>query len=186
MSEELKNIEVNPTNHEHQESNIQKKSPEKEMDKVEQKTIDIDDVHDEIERQHPLESNQVLEGLNLPAQEDEIIPPDNELKRIELNNNLIDIRGHLSALGSSFSKIIHQPTINRVSEFSGKTIVRPTAILFGGLFMFIGSTVYLYATYSTNARYNFFVAIFLFLGGFFAGIIIELLYNLFFKRNIKV
>ena len=112
-----------------------------------------------------------------------VLPPNKELKTLALKNYLSEIRSHLGGTSKSFSKFVHQPKVNAISEFSGKTIVRPTAILFGGIFMFAGSAFYLYVTYRTDAQYNFFVALFLFIGGFIAGLIIELIYKLFFSRN---
>jgi len=158
-------------NHEHHH-----KTPEKHHKSTEQ-------LKDEVEQLNPTKSSEILDKLDAPVQAVKLHPPNNELKRIELNHFLTDIRHNLSTTSKSFSKFIHRPFVDGVSEFTGKTIVRPTAILFAGIFMFVGSSVYLYATYHTNARYNIFVAFFLFFGGFVAGIIVELFYNLFFKNN---
>jgi|ERR1035438_8103617 hypothetical protein len=143
----------------------------------------VEEIQNDIEKQKPLESTELLSKLNQVEEERPIMPANNELKRIALNNYLSQIRSNLSGSAKQFSKFIHQPKINAISEVTGKTIVRPTAILFAGIFMFLGSSVYLYATYHTNAKYNFFVALFLFFGGFIAGLIIELFYKLFFKRD---
>jgi hypothetical protein len=158
----------------HETHEVHNRTPEKTHE-------DIERIEKEVERQNPVESNKLLQELKPVHEEHRAAPPNRELKIIALNNALSEIRSHLGSFSKSFSKVIHQPKINAISELSGKTVVRPTAILFGGLFMFVGSILYLYATYHTNARYNFFVAIFLFIGGFIAGIIIDLFYNLFFK-----
>lgn len=152
------------------------KTPEKQHESIQA-------IEQKVERQHPTKSAELLDRLEPDEDEKPIHPPNKELKTIALSNYLSDIRSHLSSGSKTLSKFIHKPTINAISEVSGKTIVRPTAILFGGLFMFIGSALYLYATYHTNARYNFLVALFLFFGGFMAGIVIELFYNLFFKKS---
>ena len=152
-------------------------------EKHESKAEKIDEIEEKVERQNPVKAEELLDKLEPAKEPTKVHPPNKELKAMALNNYLSDIRRHLSGTSKSFSKFIHGSTVNSVSEITGKTIVRPTAILFGGIFMFVGSTAYLLATYDTNAKYNFFVAIFLFFGGFMAGIIVELFYNLFFKKD---
>jgi hypothetical protein len=149
----------------------------------ENRHINVEAVKQNVERQQPTESAELLSKLE-PAEEPKpAFPPNKELKKVALANYLSGIRSSLGGSAKLLSKLIHQPQINAISEFSAKTIVRPSAILSAGFFMFVGSALYLYATYHTDAQYNFFVAIFLFLGGFFAGLIFELFYRLFFKRN---
>jgi len=170
----------NPEHIEHRvENNQEQKIELSENEKQEQ----LEAIHEKIEHEHPLEASEVLSKMNVVEEEHAVLPANNELKKIALTNYLSEIRSNLGGSAKQFSKFIHQPKINTISEFSGKTIVRPSAVLFGGLFMFIGSAVYLYATYHTNAKYNFFVAIFLFFGGFVAGLIIELFYKLILKRD---
>ncbi len=187
MSETIKQHEHAPDNanekyeisndakKEHREHHI--KTPEKPQEKVEA-------LQEKVEKQHPTKSAELLDQLEPIHSTKAVHPPNKELKRIALSNYLSDIRSNLGSGSKAFSKFIHKPSVDAISEVAGKTIVRPTAILFGGLFMFIGSSLYLYATYSTNAKYNFFVAVFLFVGGFVAGVVVELFYNLFFKKSL--
>lgn len=185
MSEKLKNHEHHEANHEKYESVNELKNEKYEHHKAtpEKPHESIEAIKEKVEKQHPSKSAELLDKLEPKDEAKPVHPPNKELKRIALTNYLSEIRSNLSGTSKSFSKFIHKPSVDAISEFSGKTIVRPTAILFGGMFMFLGSALYLYATYHTNAKYNFFVAIFLFIGGFIAGIIIELFYNLFFKHN---
>jgi hypothetical protein len=180
MSEIIKNHEhiAEPeSHHEDSEHHREKRNEHAELKEIEQ-------IKEDVERQRPAESAKLLDELKPVEQEKKVFPANKELKRAALNNYLSDIRSHLRGSSKAFSKFIHKPSIDTISEVAGKTIVRPTAILFGGLFMFVGSALYLYATYHTNARYNFVVALFLFFGGFMAGIVVELFYNLFFKKEI--
>lgn len=48
-----------------------------------------------------------------------------------------DVRTHLSPASRAFSKIIHQPAIEKVSDTVGNTIARPNAILSGSVFAFL-------------------------------------------------
>ena len=186
MSEQIQNNSHEksyaPLTPEHAEHHIDK--PEHATHhEAQEKHHDLEKIHDAIEMQKPVESTELLSKLNLAEAEKPVLSANRELKKIALNNYLSDIRSNLGSGAKQFSKFIHNQKVNSISEVTGKTIVRPTAILFGGIFMFIGSTVYLYATYKTNARYNFIVALFLFIGGFIAGLIVELIYKIFLSRD---
>ena len=55
-------------------------------------------------------------------------------------------RSEMSAPSRAFSKVIHNPVIEKTSELAGKTIARPNAILSGAVFAFLLTTlVYLIA-----------------------------------------
>lgn len=152
----------------------------------EQDRMRLESAKEAVGKEKLAESDELLDQMERQAKTEPTgihHPPNKALKKHALNNYLSEIRSGLSGGGRAFSKFIHQPSVNAISEFSGKTIVRPTAILFAGIFMFAGSAFYLYATYHTDAQYNFFVALFLFFGGFVAGLIIELIYKLFIKRD---
>jgi len=113
-----------------------------------------------------------------------IMPPGDQEKNVTLNTNLSIIRSRLNKRQKSFSNFVHKPVIDSLSEVTAKTVIRPSAILMGGLFTLVGSSVYLYLNKQTGFKYNFFVAIILFLGGFIVGLILELMYRvLFFKTN---
>lgn len=47
-----------------------------------------------------------------------------------------EMRSHLSPTGRSFSKVIHNPVVEAVSEVTGKTVARPNAILGGSMMAF--------------------------------------------------
>lgn len=64
------------------------------------------------------------------------------------NNEMSAIRLHMSPVSRSFSKVIHNKTIEKVSDIAGNTIARPNAILTGSLAAFIMVLgVYLIAKY---------------------------------------
>lgn len=57
-------------------------------------------------------------------------------------------RNHMSPGARNFSKVIHQPAVERVSEAAGKTIARPNAILGGSMTaFFVVLIVFLVARY---------------------------------------
>lgn len=184
MSEAQKHFENSHELHDHAEPSHEHHIEQRSHIKLpENDHVKVEMIKEEIERQNPVESSELLAKLDDKDEVKQVRPPNKELKRMALINYLSDIRSNLNGIDKIFSKFIHQPKINAISEFSGKTIVRPSAILFAGFFMFLGSVLYLYVTYHTDARYNFLVALFLFVGGFIAGLIVELFYKLFFKKD---
>lgn len=53
------------------------------------------------------------------------------------NATMSEVRSHMSAPGRAFSKVIHNETVEKVSEAAGNTIARPNAVLSGAVFAFI-------------------------------------------------
>jgi hypothetical protein len=97
-----------------------------------------------------------------------------ELKDDAYNRTLKKVRGRLNPVDRAFSKVVHQPFIDAVSNFSGKTIARPSGILGGGLLALIGSGLLLYISKHYGFEYNFTVFLILFASGFVAGLFGEL------------
>lgn len=73
----------------------------------------------------------------------------------------------------SFSKAIHQPTVERVSEVTAKTIARPTGILFGSICAFVVSAVVYYLSKRNGFTYNYLLFLLVFVGGYTLGLLIE-------------
>jgi hypothetical protein len=60
-----------------------------------------------------------------------------------------EVRSHMSAPSRAFSKVIHNPAVEKTSDALGNTVARPNAILSGSLFAFLFTlAVYLIARYS--------------------------------------
>lgn len=97
-----------------------------------------------------------------------------ELKKMTFNRSLNNARRHMGAPSKALSKVIHQPVIERVSEVAGATVARPSGILGGGLFAVLGSAILLYVTKHYGYHYNYLIFGMLFVGGFAAGMIVEL------------
>jgi hypothetical protein len=98
-----------------------------------------------------------------------------ELKAVTLQRELQNIRRRLPAPDRVLSRVIHQPAVRVISEVTGKTISRPSGLLGGGLVALLGTTGYLYTAQHMGFRYNYFVFLVLFGGGFIVGIVLELL-----------
>lgn len=72
-----------------------------------------------------------------------------EDREASFGQTMEQVRKQLPRSTRTFSTFIHHPAIERVSEFLGKTIARPNAILAGGLTAFITVlALYFYAKYA--------------------------------------
>jgi hypothetical protein len=95
------------------------------------------------------------------------------LKLVTRTRLLKQVRQHLPLPEKAFSRVIHQPIVDSISETAGKTIARPSGLLSGGIFAFIGSGTFLYIAKHYGYRYNFFLWAMFFVGGFIVGLLIE-------------
>lgn len=65
------------------------------------------------------------------------------------NETMQEVRSQMSPANRAFSKVIHQPAVERISEAVGNTVARPNAILSGSLFAFLFT-----AAFYLVARFN--------------------------------
>lgn len=97
-----------------------------------------------------------------------------ELKQMSWDRTMVRVRKQLSAPNRVLSKVIHQPAVNAVSEVGAKTVARPSGLLFGGICAFVGSSFFLYFAKHYGFRYNYLMFALFFVGGFFLGLVLEL------------
>lgn len=57
-------------------------------------------------------------------------------RKASYNRTMTEIQTHMSPTSRAFSKVIHQPVIEKVSAAAGATIARPNALLSGAMFAF--------------------------------------------------
>lgn len=117
------------------------------------------------------------ERLALPVDEK---PADNQplfidkaVKALKFKQTMKQVRSQLPAGQRALSKLVHQPVVQKVSEVSAKTVTRPSGLLGGGLLAFAGSAVYFYLAKHVGFQYNYLIFVLFFVGGFFAGIVLE-------------
>lgn len=160
---------------------------EKRAEPVEQERANVEaaerNAEQQVEAAQPVEAEVTKQ--NLAAEEPAAAPAPNTLDRPQMQQAvrtyLGQVRKHLSTSDKVFSEFVHNPTINAISEATGKTLIRPSGILMGGLCTLVGSAWYYYATNHTGYHYNFVFAFVLFAGGFILGVVIELLFKLLAK-----
>jgi hypothetical protein len=128
-------------------------------------------IHKEAKSRHETH----IGGQEQEAQAQSSFAAHKDIKTQAYNQVLRKARSHLKPAERKFSKVIHQPVVETVSELSGKTLARPSAILGGGITAFIGSGTILYMSKHYGFEYNFFIYILFLLVGFGVGIVLEFL-----------
>lgn len=129
-----------------------------------------------VERDDPLARLQAHEAQSTDAAP--APPPDKFLKKQTLKRELQSIQRKESAPARTLSKVVHQPTIQAVSEVAGKTVSRPSGLLGGGFVALVGTSVYLYLAYHIGFTYQPTVFLLLLVVGFALGLAGELLVRL--------
>lgn len=98
-----------------------------------------------------------------------------ELKEDTWNRTMTRVRKKLPASSRAFSKVVHQPVVDAVSRASEKTVARPSGLLMGGIFAFLGSSFFLWMARHYGFEYNYLLFFMFFVGGFLVGLIVEML-----------
>ncbi len=107
------------------------------------------------------------------------------LKSHALNQSLKRVRKQLPARDRAFSKVIHQPAVEAVSNVAESTVARPSGLLFAGLFSLLSSLAVLYICRHYGYEYNFLVGLAALGGGFIVGLVLEVFYKFFKKLFIR-
>ncbi len=90
-------------------------------------------------------------------------------------HHMKQLQSELSPTQRAFSKVIHNPVIEKTSEVVGSTIARPNAILAGALVAF----VLVLGVYLVSKFYGYTLSGFETIGAFIVGWILGILYDFF-------
>lgn len=101
-----------------------------------------------------------------------------DLKDIKYKRTLQSVRKGLSVPEKALSRVIHNPVVDAVSTAAEKTVARPSGLLVGSIFAFLGSSVFLYIAKHYGYQYNFLLFALLFIAGFGLGLVLELVFRL--------
>lgn len=112
-----------------------------------------------------------------------LVGTQHDLKKTAYERTLKNIRRHLSKSARSFSKFVHNPVVDTVSTVSANTVGRPSGVLGGSIFAFLGSLGLLYYSKHYGFQYNYLFLFMLFIAGFTVGALVELSIWLLFKRR---
>lgn len=105
-----------------------------------------------------------------------------KLKSDAYKKSMKQVRRKLSKPDRAFSKVIHSKAVESVSDISSTTIARPSGILGGGICALAGSSFLLFMSKTYGFKYNYFIFFVFFVGGFFVGMIGELIFRQFKRR----
>ncbi|HVV66661.1 MAG TPA: hypothetical protein VHB72_01135 [Candidatus Saccharimonadales bacterium] len=97
------------------------------------------------------------------------------LQDITVHRELQHIQRKLPAPERLLSRFVHRPAVRVASDVAGKSISRPSGLLGGGIVAFAGTLGYVYLARHVGFQYNYVVFTLLFVGGFAAGLALELL-----------
>jgi hypothetical protein len=97
-----------------------------------------------------------------------------QLKDDAYQHTMQRVRSHLSKPEQTLSKLIHQPVVERVSDIAGKTIARPTGVLFSGILTFILTTGILIAIKHYGFAYNYLLFFIVFVLSYLIATSVEL------------
>lgn len=97
-----------------------------------------------------------------------------KIKADQYKITLASVRKNLPKSQQRFSSFVHQPVIEKISEVSAKTIARPSGILGGASFALFGSIFVLFVAHHIGFQVPNTIFIILFVIGFGAGILSEL------------
>lgn len=105
------------------------------------------------------------------------------LKDQKYAHTLASVRRRLRGPDKPFSRVIHSKALETISEQAETTVARPSALLGGGIAAFLISTIAYYFANHYGWEYNPGVLIFSFVGGYFIGIVIELLLRQAYRKS---
>jgi hypothetical protein len=143
--------------------------------------LDLEKIRETVEKQEENTPQVAIETVR--EEEKPLAPPNAELQKVTVRNTLSKVRRQLPARDRAFSKVIHQETIDKLSDITGKTVARPVSFMFGGFFGLVGSSVVLYLSRHYGFKYNYITFIVFFIAGMVLGWIVELLYRLMHLRS---
>jgi hypothetical protein len=106
-----------------------------------------------------------------------------DLKSLKYKRTLQSVRKDLSGPERVLSRVVHNSAVDAVSEVAGKTIARPSGLLSGAFFAFLGSSIFLWVAKHYGYQYNFLLFTLLFVAGFGLGLLLELLVRLMRRRK---
>lgn len=98
-----------------------------------------------------------------------------KIKSEHYKETMRNVQNNLPKRQQTFSKIIHQPVVEQMSEIGSKTVARPSGIIGGALLALCGSIIIM--TIAKHIGFELPNSIFaiLFMIGFVVGLVIELL-----------
>lgn len=93
--------------------------------------------HEALEQASPIEQAEERQQSSREKSPAERRGPTKHDKQASYNMTMKEVRTHMSGPSRTFSRLIHNPVVEKVSDTVGGTIARPNAILSGALLAFL-------------------------------------------------
>lgn len=185
MSEQLR------PSHEHQGEKINAEAESKHnlerlnkgVEAVELNTPESIEHLNQLAQEQAFSSKEVTVGEHEHTDQRSPLAVQKELKADSYSRTLKKVRQHLNPIERGFSRLIHKPSVETVSNIGAATVGRPSGILGGGIVSLAGSSTLLYMSKHYGFQYNFLVFFLLFLGGFTIGFVAEMLIRYVWRRR---
>ena len=137
-----------------------------------------EEVEKNIEKAREEVNKEAISGREVSGgekkQKNEDTSPTFRSRKESYDHTMKTVRSELSAPARAFSKVIHNPVVERTSEVVGSTVARPNAILSGSIFAALAVLgLYLVARY-----YGFALSGFETIGAFIVGWAIGIVFDL--------
>ncbi len=155
----------------------------KNLEQLEKKALEAADAKQEVAEIQQFAKEEAISGKEVSLGSSEYKKPVNsytahrELKELTFQRTLNRIQSRLKAPGRIFSKVTHQPIVDKASAIAASSVGRASGLLGAGLLGFIGSSLLLYAARRYGISYSYTSVIALFLIGYVIGALTELVYK---------
>lgn len=123
-------------------------------------------------QQEAISGRETSEGENKSKVDD--TPPPRVSRKESYKHTMKVVRSEMSAPARVFSKVIHNPVVERTSEVVGSTVARPNAILSGSFF----AALTVLCLYLVARHYGFALSGFETIGAFIIGWALGIVFDL--------
>jgi hypothetical protein len=163
------NIELEQAGHERREALREQHEQSKESPEH-----DVDTLHEKALEHAASAAPEKKETRNdSPAERRNHGPISRKERDASFNATMKEVRTHMPASSRVFSSVVHNKTVEKISESTGATIARPNAILSGAIAAFVVTL----AVYLIAKNYGYPLSGFESIGAFVVGWLLGLVYD---------
>lgn len=123
-------------------------------------------------------AEEVLANLHSESKENSPTHTNHTLRSHSFTRIMSKTRKQLKPTDRVFSKVIHNPIVDQVSEGLGKTVYRPSGVIGAGVVSFIGLSIVLYYAKTNGFEMPPSLLLLLISAGFVSGWLVEALLGL--------
>jgi hypothetical protein len=170
-----------PVGHEHHERAQKHLHEQAEKARHEKSAENLAKIHELAKAEAELTKKVVAESVQ--NESNNTADMQHSLKASAYERILTKTHQKLPKTAQTFSKVVHNPTVDKISEISAKTVARPSGFLGGSICAFLGSLIVYYSASRSGFKYNYLLLFLLFIAGYIIGSILELIVWFFYSRK---